>query len=281
MSGTATLSWSSDVGFTLDLSADLEGIRLRFAGVPVPADGTVELGQGVELNKIDILFKCQAVIDGAQAQLQDATITVAGGELKLEAHLEDVEQGLLYPLEASFPCPLPPGVPERGGVRNLSPEEDELDWGDETTFEAVVGDIPDATLLTEEFGEPDPPEEKPAPSGVAALLAALKNLPDDEELPEENDDAPFTAPPPDPGDQKMSPQEEARAFLEVLLGRDALEMEEGFDLDVLVPEVSRILRLPTSDTTKAERLSAWLLEQEAVADLYVDDETLAAIVAQW
>ena len=81
MSGTATLSWFSDRGFELELSADLEDIQLRFAALPVPADGTIELAEGVELNKLDILFKCQAGIDGPPAQLQDAVVAVRDGKL--------------------------------------------------------------------------------------------------------------------------------------------------------------------------------------------------------
>ncbi|MCB9690479.1 MAG: hypothetical protein H6736_01570 [Alphaproteobacteria bacterium] len=289
MSGTATLSWSSDVGFELDLTADLEDIRLRFAAVPVPADGTAELAEGVELNKLDVLFKCQAVIDGAPAQLQDAKITVASGKLRLDAHLEDVENGLLYPLETELDCPIPKGVPERGGVRNISPDEDELDWGDETTFEAIAGDVPDAALLTEEFDADDPSSEEasesPGPTGLAALLAALKNLPEEDDAsdvpPPEDEPETFVPPPAAPGDQKMTPIQEAVGFLEVLIGREELELEEDYEASDLASGVAHILQLPLGDAAKASRLSEWLLEQPEVADLFIDDESLAQIVAEW
>lgn len=288
MSGTATLTWQSDVGFELDLTADLEDIRLRFAAVPIPADGTVELAAGVELNKLDILFKCQAVIDGAPAQLQDAKIAVAEGRLKLDAHLEDVENGLLYPLEAELVCPMPTGVPEAGGARNMSPDEDDLDWGDETTFEAIAGELPDAALLTEEF-DPDSDDssgEEEAPTGLAALLAALKNIEDDEveEVPEEPGEADWTPPPSAPsaaGDQKMSALQEAQSLVDILIGREELELEEGYTSDALAGGVADILKLPISDDGKATRLSEWLLDAPAVADLFIDDESLAQLVSEW
>jgi hypothetical protein len=289
MAGIATLTWQSAVGFELDLTADLEDIRLRFAAVPVPADGTIELAEGVELNKLDILFKCQAVIDGAPAQLQDAKVAVSDGTLLLNAHLEDVENGLLYPLETSLACPMPPGVPESGGVRNTSPDEDDLDWGDETTFEAIAGDVPDAALLTEDFDPNPAPAEKDGGggSGLAALLAALKNIDDDEEVPPDDDDAPDDdawAPPPEensPGDQKMSAVQEAQSLVDILVGREELELEDGYTSDALAGGVADILKLPFSDEAKATRLSEWLLEAPAVADLFIDDESLAKLIAEW
>lgn len=304
MSGTVTLTWFADRGFELDLAADLEDIQLRFAAVPVPADGTAELEAGVELNKIDILFKCQAAIDGAPAQLQEATIAVAGGTLTLSAKLEDVENGLLYPLQAELPCPMPSGVPLVGGPRNQSPDEDDLDWGDETTFEQVAGDVPDASLLTDEreldddyddagFDSDDPEEAPsngaPGAKGVAALFAALKNLdtddPGDDEPTEERSlpKAPRAAAPPQgaAGDQKLSEVEEAVGLVQLLVDREELEIEDDHDVDELGPGVAAILRGRGSDEGKAAKLSAWLLEQPAVADLFVDDETLAQLISEW
>ena len=293
MAGTATLTWRTDVGFELDLTADLQDIRLRFAAVPVPADGTTELAEGVELNKLDVLFKCQAVIDGTPAQLQDASIRVAAGKLHLDAHLEDVENGLLYPLETEIDCPVPKEAPEQGGPRNTSPDEDDLDWGDETTFEAIAGDVPDAALLTEEFdgggddGGASEADDK-ANSGLARLLEALKSLDedgDDDPLPPTEEAAAETfSPPPaatEPGDQKMTPREEAIAFLDILIGREELELEDDYEACDIADGVSRILQMPISDGAKATQLSEWLLDQDEVADLFVDDDTLADIVAQW
>ena len=302
MSGTATLTWSADRGFELDLTADLEDIQLRFAALPVPADGTVELAEGVELNKLDILFKCQAAIDGAPAQLQEARVAVRDGKLVLDAKLEDVENGLLYPLEAEIPVDLPPGVPESGGPRNESPDEDDLDWGDETTFEAIAGDVPDAALLTEEREiEPEPSEadEEVPPKGLAALLQALKNLDDDDAepvapvteevpLPTDAGDAPAPAPSGQTmadgsrlSDQKMGPVGEAISLIELLIGREELELEEDHDARELGEGTAAILATPTSYESKAATLSEWLLDQPAVADLFLDDETLAQILSQW
>ncbi|MCB9678559.1 MAG: hypothetical protein H6737_25885 [Alphaproteobacteria bacterium] len=295
MSGTATLTWFADRGFELELSADLEDIQLRFAALPVPADGTIELEKGVELNKLDMLFKCQAAIDGAPAQLQDATIAVRDGKLHLAAGLEDVENGLLYPLEAEIPVRLPSGVPAAGGPRNQSPDEDDLDWGDETTFEAVAGDVPDAALLTEErdldddsdFGdEPEPDDDEPEekPRGLAALLQALKNLDDEDAEPvapvtEEVPMPPKASPP--SGDQKMGPIAEAVSLLRLLIDREELEMEDDHEPEELGSGVASILATPMSFEKKASVLSEWLLEQPQVADLYVDDETLGEILSEW
>jgi len=298
MSGTATLKWFSDRGFELDLTADLEDIQLRFAALPVPADGSEELALGVELNKLDILFKCQAVIDGASAQLQDATVAVKNGKLLLNAGLEDVENGLLYPLETEIPVLMPSGVPESGGPRNQSPDEDELDWGDETTFEAFVGELPDAALLTEEReldGSPVPEEDLPAPpKGLTALLEALKNLDDEEddlEAPPAEEDPPLPA---DAGaakqtladgsklsDQKMDEVGEAISLIELLIRREDLELEEDHHPADLGRGVAEILSMPISYDAKAASLSEWLLEQPAIADIYVDDETLSELLSQW
>ncbi len=306
MSGTATLTWLADRGFELDLTADLEDIQLRFAALPVPADGTVELAEGVDLNKLDILFKCQAAIDGVPAQLQEARVAVRDGKLVLDAKLEDVENGLLYPLEAEILVDLPPGVPESGGPRNESPDEDDLDWGDETTFEAIAGDVPDAALLTEEREKPveeQPPEEEVPPKGLQALLQALKNL-DDEEAepaaPVTDDDPHEEAPlpqgaqtPNSPGDgqtladgtkledQKMGPVGEAISLIELLIRREDLELEEDHEPAELGEGTAAILATPTSYDSKAATLSEWLLDQPAVADLFLDDETLAQILSQW
>lgn len=317
MSGTVTLTWYTDRGFELDLVADLEDIQLRCAAVPVPADGSLELEEGVDLNKIDILFKCQAAIDGAPAQLQEARVALRGGKLTMEAKLEDVENGLLYPLEIELDCPMPSGVPASGGPRNQSPDEDDLDWGDETTFEQVAGDVPDAALLTDErdlddddfddtgFGDDDD-EETPAPPsngagmprGVAALFEALKNLDGDDSAEgdddiDDDDEPPARGrptPPPTPArregarepmDQKLDDVQEAIGLLRLLIDREELELEEDQDPEDLGPGASAILKGRGTDETKATKLSAWLLAQPGVADLFVDDDTLAQLIAEW
>lgn len=295
MAGEVTLRWFADRGFDLDLVADLEDIQLRFAALPVPADGTDELAKGVELNKIDILFKCQAAIDGAPAQLQDATIRVDNGKLYLEAGLEDVENGLLYPLEAELDCVMPRGAPASGGPRNVSPDEDDIDWGDETTFEVVAGDVPDAALLTEEAEMDDDDFDTPEPAadtGLAKLLAAMKNLDDAEDLEDESEEVdlpPDSIPNPAPnapkpsaqGDQKMSAVDEAKFLLEMMVKRDELELEDDFEVDVLAEGAADILAGRMGYETMAQKLSAWLLEQDAVADLFIDDESLAQLLSEW
>ena len=49
----------------------------------------------------------------------------------------------------------------------------------------------------------------------------------------------------------------------------------------LVEGVTRILALPLSPEAKATKLSAWLLEREEVADLFIGDEDLAGLLERW
>ena len=69
--------------------------------------------------------------------------------------------------------------------------------------------------------------------------------------------------------------------MELLIARDALELEEDFEISALVDGVMPILAMQVPPSRMAEILSEWLLEQDAVADLYVGDEDLAEILEQW
>ena len=60
-----TLNWTSDRGFELDLEATDGDISLRLGPVPVPADGTGTLRAGVELDRLEILFKALVDVGGA------------------------------------------------------------------------------------------------------------------------------------------------------------------------------------------------------------------------
>jgi hypothetical protein len=79
----------------------------------------------------------------------------------------------------------------------------------------------------------------------------------------------------------MSAEEEANQFLELLVGREDLEIEEGHAAAELVPGVVEILKQPISPARVAAQLSEWLLDQEQVADLYIDDDSLAELLAEW
>ena len=79
----------------------------------------------------------------------------------------------------------------------------------------------------------------------------------------------------------MSAVEEAKSLLELLINRDELELEDDFEADVLAPGAARILAGRSGYEVMAQQLSEWLLEQEAVADLFVDDETLAQLLSEW
>ncbi len=61
---SCTLAWFSDRGFELDVEIADDDVAIRLAAVPVPADGTDELRLGVELDKLDILFKASVEIEG-------------------------------------------------------------------------------------------------------------------------------------------------------------------------------------------------------------------------
>ena len=80
-------------------------------------------------------------------------------------------------------------------------------------------------------------------------------------------------------DGLMSADEEARQFLQLLVNREDLELEEESVESLL--DASEILQSPASATRMASMLSEWLLDQDAVADLYIDDESLAELLSQW
>lgn len=278
-----TLNWYPDRGFELDLDAASEDIKLRMVAVPVPADGTEELRAGVELDRLEILFKAQADVHGEPGQVTEARVRLVEenglSELELDVRIEDVETGGLLPFQTRQPVCLPPRAPTRGGPRPQPADEDELDWEDETTLEQMV-----VAPVGSVGGDTDGPAPERELSPLEALRRAVASL-DEEEEEEEVPvrPAPKPAPPPaaPPGDQLISREEEAAGLLRLLIDRDALELEEDHELDELVPGVVRILAGRGSAESKAGALSAWLLEQPAVADLFADDDELTEILEQW
>ncbi len=296
MSSSCELNWYSDRGFELDLESAGDEISIRLVGVPVPADGLVELHAGpVALYSLDILFKAQVDIEEDPGQFQDAFVQLATegatSTLTLTGNIEDVETAEILPYKIEVPVAVPSGAPQAGGPRPSATLEDDLDWEDETTLEQMVVNAPESTPAAA------PPnrvvQEEPGRGGLEALLKALANFEDvDDGGGPVTDEAPLPTPTPvvveepepepEPeGDQTFSADEEARGLLQLMIARDALELEEDFDVSALVHGVMPILAMPVPPLKMAEILSGWLLEQDAVADLYVGDEDLAEILEQW
>ena len=280
---SCTLNWNPERGFELDLDVEADDVTLRMIGVPVPADGTLELSQGVELHRLDVLFKSHVEVDGEPGQVHECTVRLEGQALAIEARVEDVETGEIVPVKASVPVRMPAGVPEAGGPKPQPADEDELDWEDETTLEKMVVEPGDRSPA------PAPASGEPSAKGLQALLKALVDGPSDE-LTDEVDltgEAPLP-PPPAPvvdeaeaEDQSMSADREALALIELLVNGDNLELEDDHEAMELTHGVAAVLALPFSAERKAGQLSEWLLEQDAVADLYIGDEDLAEILEQW
>jgi len=280
-----TLNWTSDRGFELDLEAVDDDVALRLSGVAVPADGTTELEAGVGLDRLEILFKAHVDISGQPGQLVEATVTLsANSELEFVARIEDVETGELLDFKSRHPVTLPEGVPVSGGTRHLAASEDDLDWEDDTTLEKMIVNAPETTGA--DGAEPSDGEGQ---RGMAALLRALVSM-DDPGAPEHAPTEPEVdiaavlaqaAAPPEPEDQQVSDADAARGLLKLLVEQDGLEIEEGHDLEELVSGTVQVLAMPARPEAQASALASWLLDQPAVADLYVDDEDLAGILEQW
>jgi len=301
---SCTLHWYADRGFELDVDVSTDEMTLRMMAVPVPADGTIELSEGVELDRLEILFKSQVDIEGVPGQVHEATVRLKGDDcLVLTAKLEDVETGDIMPLTRELPLVLPDGVPEQGGPKPQPTNEDDLDWEDETTIEKMVVQPPEVEAVAGASVPPPAEPEPPSSAGLQALLKALVEGPDEELTDEvEVDDLPPPVKPlpegleaglaaelgasaepaePEPGDQSMTAEGEAKSLLDLLIRGEHLELEEGHTSAELAPGAADILGLPISPDNIAPRLSEWILEQPAVADLYIGDEDLAVILSQW
>lgn len=287
-----TLNWYSDRGFEMDLDAEDDEVSLRMVAIPIPTDGTAELRAGpVELDRLEILFKAQVEVQGEPGQLQDARVQLIEHEgqahLELSAKVEDVETGELIQFHTKEPVKIPSGAPERGGPRPMPADEDELDWEDETTLEQMVVNAPETTSRADREDDEEIEEERPRPAagGLKALLDALANLGEGEEAElgaaEEEPPGPVEAPAGRIEDQTFTKEEEAAGLLKLMIERDALELEDEHELEELVPGVVRILSRQSGPEGKATALSTWLLDQPAVADLYVGDEELAEILEHW
>lgn len=294
---TCSLNWSSDRGFELDLEAEDDEVALRLSAVAVPADGTEELMAGVALDRLEILFKAHVDVGGEPGQLVEAVVRMAdAATLVFSARIEDMDSGEIIDFASTHAVKLPRGVPASGGPRPQVQTEDDLDWEDEHTLEKMIvaapetaSDVPKPTPIDFDDDEEPAPSTKTPPRGLQALLKALVDV-DDPEAPMHAPTEPEVdiaailgkaAAPVPQGDQVVTPESSARSFLDLLVDRDGLEIEEGHDLDELVSGTANILEQKGSPERKAHRLSEWLLAQPAVADLFVDDEELADILSQW
>lgn len=79
----------------------------------------------------------------------------------------------------------------------------------------------------------------------------------------------------------MSPVGEALGLVQLLIRGDNLELEDDHEPEELAEGMVAILALPVSADRKAAMLSEWLLDQDAVADLFIGDDDLAQILDQW
>jgi hypothetical protein len=296
------LKWFADRGFELDLDVVEAGVTLRMAAVPVAADGTVELSESpVALDRLAILFKAQATVDGAMGQLQEAAVQLVAGRLRVTGIVEDVETAELHDFDITTDALLAADAPASGGPRPIPTDEDALDWEDEHTLESMVMATPEAPEDADADEEEDPAvsqegferllqailsptaatAEAPDPTQAGALeapAARLAGAPPFAALPEPEREVPAV---PEPGDQLMSGEEEALGFLKILVAREELEIEDGQRLESLAVGARDVLSLPISAERKAEALSTWLLDQPAVADLYIADDDLAEVLAEW
>jgi len=74
-------------------------------------------------------------------------------------------------------------------------------------------------------------------------------------------------------------EQKQRTLLGLLVKQEQLELEEGADLDQLAIRLTPQVETLRKPATRAAAISAWLLEQDEVVDLYLDDEDLTRIIA--
>lgn len=293
------LRWYPKRGFELDLNASVDDITLTLVAVPLPVDGTVELRDGeLTLDPLEILFKAQVDIDGAPGQLTRGTLLVErqdhGEQITLSVEIEDAETGERRDLTLRVPVQVPTNAPEAGGPRPRPKDESELDWDDEDTIEAYFKDpltqedpLPVAgrrgLVDNDDEGDEDPPvdalgkeiDPEQQERGFNRLLQALlREGPEPGEIAEpDGPDAEIIPLARDPAD--------ARGLLQYLIDHEQLELEPDHDVDELVAGAAPILASAKPPDARAQALSGWLFTQDAVAELYIDDDALASLIAQW
>ena len=300
------LRWYPDRGFELDLNAVVDDITLALVAVPLPVDGTSELRGGpMGLDPLEILFKAQVDVDGVPGQLVAATVRVEAGphgeQVVLDAEVEDAETGDRRELTVRAALAVPSSAPEVGGPRPRPKDEADLDWDDEDTIEAYFKDpltqddpLPVAERRRDADGdEPDPKKQE---RGFNRLMQMLMR--DDDDV--DDLDEPFSEETPSNLDDDLPPREsagaprgrveaadsvpdpaDARGLLRFLVEGGHLELEDDSDLDELLPGAAPILASAKPADARARALSEWLFTQDAVAEVFIDDDALSELIAQW
>lgn len=288
------LHWDPKIGFELDVDVTAGPVAIRMVRVPVPADGTKRLRESpVELYALDTLFKSHVDVAGAPGQVNEVKVQLDGEQLSLTAVVEDAETGETSPLDVKLPLQMADDAPDTGGPMPKPPDEDDLDWEDEETFDRLFEGSPEATASEPPAGDDDTDEAEPARGGLSALLKALMSEDLDAGLEEPEPKTPTKAeprpeppppPPPQPaagGSMLMDSNAEARAFLQLLVDQEHLELVEDASADTLVAGTVELLAKQIGPEAKASALADWLMEREEVEELYIDDESLAALLDQW
>lgn len=158
-----------------------------------------------------------------------------------------------------------------GDFGSLKGELAEIDEPSDAELAALEGEIDDDD--DEDFvaglGEAGEQGGSEAGGGMEALLQAIMGS------------ATAKKEPAEPNDQVLDETGSAIALVELLVGAGHLELEPGHQPAVLGEGVAVILARGAAPSILASALSAWLLRQDAVAELYCDDDALESILAQW
>lgn len=281
-------------------------MTVAITAIPISADGSIELlGGPIELDKLDLLFKAQVDVGGIPGQVHEGQITFTETTATLDCVVEEVESGELIDFQCKAHVGIPKEAPQAGGPKPIPSDDAELDWEDDDTLEAMLGE-PSSTAeiafkdVDMDRRPPQPGSESDAPKekGLDALLKALltsdgpkTDLDNEPPLPPEEDDAEMNV-----GTDSLfsallggaitdEPEDldpaNAKGLLSLLVESGDLELEDDAELDDLVPGAAPIVASPKPSGAKAASLSEWLFEQDGVAELYMDDESLASLLEQW
>jgi hypothetical protein len=141
--------------------------------------------------------------------------------------------------------------------------------------------------------KPAPPAPRPAQKGFDRLLQALLAGDDEDgegdvsdEVPRSGRAAPERVGPrlvaaETEGPSRVEDPADARGLLNLLVEQGQLELEDGASVDDLVPGAAPILASPKKPHARAKALSEWLFDVPGVAELFIDDEALAQLIARW
>ncbi len=78
----------------------------------------------------------------------------------------------------------------------------------------------------------------------------------------------------------LTPSErEIKGLVIQLIEQEQLELEGEVDLDQLAIRMAEVVGETRTAKGRARLISAWLLEQDEVVDLYLDDDELARVIA--